>query len=135
MSQPEGSAQEKWQVRTDAGARKIVERIDTYRSESADVARRVVALEERMLRHATFREILAGGVTLLMVLSGGMAWTISRAEDASKDAGAAAYQKAKDNEQAQRELEKFVKTELQDFKRELKHEMQELKQAIRDGGR
>lgn len=130
--QPENAPPVFWPIRTDAGARKVVERIDAVRAELAELSREVAVVKALQNGNVTFKNVLLGAAAILATMLGTFAAVIARAESLARDAGAPALVVAKETQQAQRQLELFVKVELQDFKRELKADMSDLKDEVRN---
>lgn len=119
-------------VRTDAGARKIVERIDLWRAETSEVAKRLATLEARQENAITMRQTMAASVILLGLAGGFGVFFLSRAEAAARDAGVAAEQKADQALSRQADLERFVKQDLRELKGELKSDMADIKAEVRN---
>ncbi len=120
--QPSNSPKENWRPRTDEGARKLVERIDGFRGE----------LEVVKAKGVTTGQALSGLGLCIFGVFALLGWVVTRAEAAAKEAGQAAYEKAQEALAAQRALEVFVKTDLQDLRREIRADMSDLKSEVRN---
>lgn len=126
--QPENAPPEQWAIRTDAGARKVIDRIDRLRGE-------LEVLKAELEHAVTHKQLIAGlGACIFSILAAAGVLLV-RVEATSKAAGAAALQVATEARDSGARLEGFLKVELQDARREQREDIAGVKTDLRNATR
>lgn len=135
--------------RTDASTRKLIEHVDDCKAEVtalrevyAEQALEVAAMKVRLEQAPTFRAALGGAAGILVLLLGVFGSVVSRTESIANAAGAQALEVAqRASASAERataraeSTETLVKTEVQDFRREIRTALGELTAEVRNSTR
>lgn len=139
MSQPDGARPEDYLPRTDAGARKVIDRLDQMAARLDILDREVAAMRILQQGNVTFRGAMGGAVAVLLLAGGFGVFFLSRAEAAAGSAGSRALEVALEAKQlAQaavdqgRGTERFVKEELGAMKSEIRADLADLKSEVRN---
>lgn len=111
-NQPDAAPQDAWVPRTDAGARKLIQRVDDLRKE--------------MRAHITHAQALGAILAALGVLGGAMAWTLSE----SKTHAQAVRSELHHHEEAHRGEVKDLKNEVREGRNDVRQFMRHMRPGL-----